>query len=209
MSFYNRVNFNGYGGRRRSEVVVTSTKLTRMNVERENDVCLVIDLECFRVRGQPCYRELGYCTWQGHSGRVAFLPRHPFHQLHRDDKRQIAFLTKHIHGLTYLPSDTEQAVSTPVDDVVQRLYADSACDHRRCVAFKGGHLERDVLLRLNIPYLDLETLGCPKYNLLRRGDEQTCGHHASPGRHHCAMAECRVFFDWYKKFHRNILISTS
>ena len=129
---------------------------------------------------------------------MAFLPRHPFHQLHRDDKRQIAFLTKHIHGLTYLPSDAEQAVSTPVDDVVQRLYADSACGHRRCVAFKGGHLERDVLLRLNIPYLDLQTLGCPKYNLLRRGDEQTCGHHASPGRHHCAMAECRVFFDWYR-----------
>ena len=68
---------------------------------------------------------------------VAFLPRHPFHQLHRDDKRQIALLTKHIHDLTYLPSDTEQAVSTPVDDVVQRLYADSACGHRKCVAFKG------------------------------------------------------------------------
>ena len=169
-----------------------------MNAERENDVCLVIDLECFRVRGDPCYRELGYCTWLGHSGRVAFLPRHPFHRLHKDDKRQIAFLTKHIHGLTYVPSDAEHAVSTSVDDVVQRLYADSACGDRRRVAFKGGHLERDVLLRLNIPYLDLETLGCPKYDALRKGNEPTCGHHAEPARHHCAMAECRVFFNWYR-----------
>ena len=167
-----------------------------MNTDR--DVCLVIDLECFRVRGEPCYRELGYCTWRGHSGRVAFRPRHPFHRLHRDDKRQIAFLTKHIHGLAYLPCEAEQAISTSVDDVVQRLYADSASCDRRCVAFKGGHLERDVLLRLNIPYLDLETLGCPKYDVLRKGNEPTCGYHADPASHHCAMAECRVFFNWYK-----------
>ena len=168
-----------------------------MQVESKEDVCLVIDLECFRVRGQPCYRELGYCTWRGHSGRVAFLPRYPFHLLHRDDKRQISFLTQHIHGLPYVPSDAEQPVSESVDTLVQRLYADSVYGDRRRVAFKGGHLERDVLLRLNIPYLDLETLGCPKYDLLRQGHEPTCRYHASPDRHHCAMAECRVFFDWY------------
>ena len=165
-----------------------------------DDVCLVIDLECFRVQGRQRCRELGYSTWRGHSGRVAFRPIHPFHSLTRDDKRQVALLTKHIHGLSYVPQDGEHAVSTSVEDVVQRLYAASAWAGRRRVAFKGGHVERDLLLRLNIPYLDLETLGCPKYNLLRRGDEQTCGHHQLPDRHHCAMAECKVFFDWYRTY---------
>ena len=31
------------------------------------------------------------------------------------------------------------------------------------VAYKGGHVEKDLLNKLNIPYLDLETWGCPKY----------------------------------------------
>ena len=165
-----------------------------------DDVCLVIDLECFRVQGRQQCRELGYSTWRGHTGRVAFRPIQPFHRLNRDDRRQVVFLTKHIHGLSYVPKDGERVVSNPVEDVVQQLYAASASEGRRRVAFKGGHVERDLLLRLNIPFLDLETLGCPKYNLLRRGDEETCGHHESPDKHHCAMAECRVFFDWYRGY---------
>ena len=31
------------------------------------------------------------------------------------------------------------------------------------VAYKGGHVEKDRLNKLNIPCLDLETWGCPKY----------------------------------------------
>ena len=101
-----------------------------------DDVCLVIDLECFRVRGSPCYRELGYSTWSGHSGLVAFLPKHPFPHLHINDKRQVTFLTKHIHGLSYVPKDEERAVSASAEDVVQRLYAESALPSRG-VAWRG------------------------------------------------------------------------
>ena len=32
---------------------------------------------------------------------------------------------------------------------------------------QGGHVEKDLLMKLNIPWLDLETLGCPKYDKLR------------------------------------------
>ena len=36
-----------------------------------DDVCLVIDMECFRVDGVYRCREFGYCSWRGDSGRVA------------------------------------------------------------------------------------------------------------------------------------------
>ena len=39
---------------------------------------------------------------------------------------------------------------------------------RTVVAFKGGHVEKDLLNKLNIPCLDLETWGCPKYEQLKQ-----------------------------------------
>ena len=78
-------------------------------------------MECFRVNGRLHCRELGYCNWMGDSGRVAFLPKQPFHCLTRDDKRHIQFVTRHIHGLSYYP-DKGEDVTSSVDDVVQQLY---------------------------------------------------------------------------------------
>ena len=62
---------------------------------------------------------------------------------------------------------------------VRNLYAEFTTDHRTRIAFKGGHIERDLLSHLHIPFLDLETLGCPKYNVVRQDEEEeeeeTCG----------------------------------
>ena len=43
----------------------------------------------------------------------------------------------------------------------------SQCDgtansRQTVVAYKGGHVEKDLLNKLNIPCLNLETWGCPK-----------------------------------------------
>ena len=35
---------------------------------------------------------------------------------------------------------------------------------RTVVAYKGDHIEKDLLSKLDIPCLDFETLGCPKYD---------------------------------------------
>ena len=81
------------------------------------------------------------------------------------------------------------------------MYAEFVTEHRRRVAFKRGHIERHLLYHLNIPFLDLETLGCPKYDVLKGlvEDEETCGWHAIPDKH-CAMAECVAFFNWYQNY---------
>ena len=132
-----------------------------------DDVCLVIDMECFRVDGNPRCRELGYCSWRGDSGRVAISPWKPQHRLTKEEKQQANFLTREIHGLSYTPDKRESAQHHSVKLYVVQLYAEFATDHRRRVAFKGGPIERDLLTDSNIPFLDLETLGCPKYDHLR------------------------------------------
>ena len=45
--------------------------------------------------------------------------------------------------------------------------SDCSNGERTMVGYKGGHVEKDLLVKLNIPCLDLETLGCPKYDKLR------------------------------------------
>ena len=167
-----------------------------------DDVCLVIDMECFRVDGVYRCRELGYCSWRGDSGRVAITPRKRRSLLTKEEKQQANFLSREIHGLTYTPDVRESPQHFSVKLYTERLYAECVTEHRRRVAFKGGHVERDMLYELNIPFLDLETLGCPKYDILRGSaeDEETCGWHAIPNKHHCAMAECVAFFKWYNDY---------
>ena len=72
------------------------------------------------------------------------------------------------------------------------------------VGYKGGHVEKDLLNKLNIPSLNLETLGCPKYDVLRSDDLKyvnllpSCGFHKDDTRHHCPVTECHAFYLWYK-----------
>ena len=166
-----------------------------------DDVCLVIDMECFCVDGVYRCRELGFCSWRGDSGHVAVTPAKRRCHLTTKEKQQVHFLTREIHGLSYTPDKREfQTVS--VRNYLQKLYAEFSTEQRRRIAFKGGHVEKDLLVSSNIPYLDLESIGCPKYDILRQrlpNADETCGWHAMPNKHHCAMAECKAFFAWYRE----------
>ena len=167
-----------------------------------DDVCLVIDMECFCVDGVYRCRELGFCSWRRDSGRVAVTPAKRRCHLTTKEKQQVHFLTREIHGLSYTP-DKHEFQTASVRNYVHKLYAEFSTEQRRRIAFKGGHVEKDLLVSLNIPFLDLESLGCPKYDLLRlrnKDDVETCGWHAMPNKHHCAMAECKAFFSWYSDY---------
>ena len=115
------------------------------------------------------------------------------------ERKNVHYLTRVIHGLAHQPQDGEVVGVCPLH-FVRKLYREFATEHQRRVAFKGGHIERDLLVHLNLPYLDLESLGCPCYDFLRHHAEttETCGWHAIPSQHHCAIAECVTFFEWYR-----------
>ena len=65
------------------------------------------------------------------------------------------------------------------------------------------HVEKDVLTQLNIPSLNLETVGCPKYDVLKYQTPSqlllpSCGFRADDSTHHCPVTECSAFWHWYK-----------
>ena len=173
-----------------------------MTFHIRDDVCLIIDMECFFVDGQQHCRELGFCSWRGDCGRVAVSPKKPFGRLRDFDRRQAHYLTREIHGLSYAPHKHEQTVAS-LRHYVAKLYAEYRTEHRTRVAYKGGNVEKLLLVSMNIPFLNLETMGCPKYDALRALDNEppeTCGWHHIPNKHHCAMTECRAFFQWYHDY---------
>ena len=174
-----------------------------------DDLCFILDLEGLFLDNTFHVRELAYYTWNGEHGRHAFFIPVPYKNLSDKDKRTVNFVRRKIHGLTYQPLKAEhiqqpEVLSELIKDIYS-IYRDCSNDERTVVGYKGGHVEEDLLTKLNIPCLNLETLGCPKYDKLRRIIPRntllsSCGFHADDNVHHCPVTECHAFWCWYKSF---------
>ena len=104
-----------------------------------------------------------------HFGRHAFFQPAALKDLSHKDKKAVNFAKHNIHGLTYQPRYQERAYEhDQAVVIVLRLYNQYKTEKRTVVAYKGGHLEKALLSKLNIPCLDLETWGCPKYEQFKQ-----------------------------------------
>lgn len=104
---------------------------------------------------------------------------------------------RHVHGLRFQASRHEKALlQSQVKPFIQNLY------HGGVVAYKGGHLVKDLLQKLGIPSMDLEQFGCPKADqLFSSGFDAgpSCGfHQTSQNKHwiHCPKQEVYLFQQW-------------
>ena len=105
-------------------------------------------------------------------GRHAFSIPIPYKTLNDKDKRTVDFVCRKIHGLTYQPCAPEMfqdpRVLGPLVKDIHAMYVTCSEGKRTVVGYKGGHVEKDLLQKLNIPSLNLETLGCPKYDVVTK-----------------------------------------
>ncbi len=162
---------------------------------KEDKVCMILDLEGFVLDKTFHVRELGYYTWQDKFGRRAFYIRTLWCQLSPWDRRTVSFVKHRVHGLTYQPRKEEKSDEYyRVEEVMRELYEETVTPERTVVGYKGGHVERDTLNRLNIPGMNLELYGCPKYEVLKETIVEplpSCGFHLNLS-HHCPMTECQL-----------------
>ena len=170
-----------------------------------DDLCLILDLEGFFINKTFHVRELGYYTWNEEHGCHAFRILIPHKDLGQKDKQTVNFIINKIHGLSYQPSEAEHPQHRRVKPrMVQDLYQDYSTPDRPVVGYKGDHMEKNLLNKLNFPSLDLGTLGCPKCDVLRSQDLKhytllpSCGFHKDDTRHHCPVTECHAFWVSYK-----------
>ncbi|KAL9987908.1 hypothetical protein ACROYT_G002289 [Oculina patagonica] len=137
------------------------------------NVCMILDLEGYFVEKTFRVRELGYYTWQEKFGRHAFYMRMSWCNLSSRDRKTVSYVKYNVHGLTYQPRKEEKAYEYyRVEEVMWDLYEETKTPERTVVAYKGGHVERDLLNKLNIPSVNLELYGCPKYDGASTSGEQ-------------------------------------
>lgn len=169
-----------------------------------NEVCVVIDLEGFHTKGTRAfkYRELGYCDWQGNkSGSYRYRLPDSFKDLSRQEKRGVRYVTENVHGLPYDATEKEGAkdVEQIREDVLD-IYRRFKTEDKTLVGYKGGHVEKDLLEELSIPFHDLELDRCPPFRVLKRiKGARGCGNHGDSTHNHCAELECVHFVEWMKQ----------
>ena len=175
----------------------------------QDELCFILDLEGFFTHRKFFHvRELGYYTWNQENGRHAFFIPIPHKALNDKDKSTFHFVCNKIHGLSYQPTQAEHAYHPMLlKSLVKKLYQKHKTNTRTVVGYKGGHVEKDLLEKLNIPSLNLETLGCPKYDVLKTQFESlvpSCGFHKDDKVHHCPVTECHAFWKWYQSLFHSV-----
>ena len=71
------------------------------------------------------------------------------------------------------------------------------------IAYKGGHIERDLLAKLHVPSLNLECFGCPKARDLINQMiwVETCGNYTTCDAHlRSPKIEVEAFGQWLESF---------
>lgn len=160
------------------------------------NVCLILDLEGYCVQKKFYARELGWTTWQGQSGAKHYQLPFRWKTLCPKDRLTAQYVYHRIHGLPFEAHTAEKA--RPLKNLkgdVLTLYTQAKTPERFVVGYKGGHIEKDLLQELDLPAMNLEEYGCPKFEKLDTLSViQDCGHHRF--KHHCAMVESHAFWQW-------------
>ena len=162
-----------------------------------NEICCCLDVDGFRVQGRIEVRELGWCDWElKRVGCFHYRPSVPYSSLNSNDRRAVWNVQRRVTGLSYYPGPKERNVRTQdqVKDDIVSIWRQCQSPLGWVVAYKGGRLERDLLEELRIPCVNLETLGCPKYEQCTPLSLDCGCHGQSP--HHCSMSECYAFMLW-------------
>lgn len=183
-------------------------------------VCAVLDIEAFQHKKLLFYRELAFAPIEERSfTSVNFLDHPVFHYSvnpkfippaqDRELWRTFSFIKYKTSGLDLFPDS--EAESIPQDSVQWITYAlyhyaitKSLSSERCVVAYKGGHLERDLLNWLNIPSLNLEDYNIPTFHSICEEEKlqfSDCGEHrySKNGPNHCAMKEAAYYRLWLQR----------
>ena len=124
-------------------------------------ITLIIVLEGFHLSSGFIVRELGWCTIQGENDSQHFYSRLRYKELNYKDRRTVNYVYKHIHGLRFEAAYREAALpQRDVEGVIRALYRGGL------IAYKGGHLEKDLLDKMGLPSVNLEEFGCLKADSL-------------------------------------------
>lgn len=174
-------------------------------------VCAVLDFECFQHKTLLYYREIAFAPIDvlppGKLINLHVTPDHP--PLQYGDRalwKTFNTLKFHVHGMDIHPDQygTNVVSQLSVPGIIRALHQYASTPDRYVIAYKGGYFERQMLQQLQIPYLNLEDVGCQTYSSLPSIEKAfyipfDCGQHryAIAGEvDHCAAKEVAFYRQW-------------
>ncbi len=173
-----------------------------------NDIVEVIDMDGFFVGKKFYCKELGTLK-VGEDKASSFLFDIGIRcwDLTPKEQRQCMFVTKNIHKLPFgVPQGVKAFQLNNLDIIVKDFYKRVKLNSLSSVAYKGGHFERDLLKKLQIPATNLESLGCPKAEAVFDSLVwlETCGNHLGKQSYqHCPKVEVEAFGTWLSEAKRS------
>lgn len=166
------------------------------------NICVIIDAECFYIQGHQRIRELGFSSLtQERNGSYRFDLSQYVQKMNNKEWKTANYCKKRIHGLTIQPLAGERYCMNEkeIDSIIINLYKKNYTDKQYLVAFKGGHIENDKLDKLKIPFINLESFGCPKYKELPTPAIYDCGYHIPIPNVQCPIKKSFAFKTWVQQ----------
>jgi len=163
----------------------SKTQLTLIEDTMEQ-ICMIVDFDGYQVNHHPyIVRELGLYSVL-HGSFSWFLENQlPYVSLEKRDRKTVNYVYHDIHGLRFESTQQEKALPQHmIKPLIDLNYQRSRTSQRNMVAYKGGHLEKDLLNELRIPCVNLEDFGCLKVEkIIAMGFDvrSTCGRHGGLG----------------------------
>ena len=169
-----------------------------------SDVAGIIDMDGFSIEKEFYCKELGMFKVGDLAARSYFFDLGiRWSDLCAKDRKSCWYVMRNIHKLPFgVPYGVKASKITELSDIVWGFYNEVKQSERSRLAYKGGHYERDLLTKLNIPSIDLEKYGCPKAEILINELVwlETCGNHTVADAYaHCAKLEVEAYAHWLGK----------
>lgn len=172
-----------------------------MDLDILNSVGCIISTEGFLLDSKFHLKELGVMFTYKNVWRKFRFSLGKFKDLNPKLQLCANWTTRNIHGMKYANHRGELA-SIKLLEILKALKKE--CDKeasKPIIGYRGGYLEKQILDTCSIPHLDLQLLGCPKFNELfsgqRFGVECKIHDHCNPNVvPHCPVVKCIYFKNW-------------
>lgn len=158
----------------------------------------VFDCELFCERKQKFLRE---CSVYDVRRRIVYNFHVYYSRKELAWTKTINFQIRKLHGLPLVRYKKTDDFFTQVECLknLQELFTSSSDVF---VAYKGGQIERDLCRKFNVDCINLELLGCPKFEMLKKIGEN-CIYHLpnkdSQREYHCSKVEVQTFAKFVEK----------
>ena len=166
-----------------------------------NAIVGIIDMDGLTVNKTFYCRELGLLNIDEDIGTAYhFDTGLNWKDLTPKDQKSCAYVCRHIMKLPF--TGRQELPLSHLSTIVKDFYNNVKTSETCTLAYKGGHIEKDLLKELNIPALNLESFGCPKADHIfdKMIWLETCGKHfgIKPYRH-CPKVEVEAYGLWLKE----------